>query len=50
MSSIYEAIGRIVVAQLMRRHRRTIRTAALLALVALLLGGYLAAARRLEEG
>jgi hypothetical protein len=50
MSKIYEAIGRMVVAQLMRRHRRTIWTAGVLALTALLLGGYLAAARRLEEG
>jgi hypothetical protein len=50
MSAIYEAIGRAVVWFVRVRYRRQIRIAAGVALASLLLGGYLAASRKVEEG
>ncbi len=50
MSSVYEAIGRLVVARTLSRHERQLRIGGALALVALLVGGYLAASRKVSEG
>jgi hypothetical protein len=50
MSAIYEAIGRLVVWFVRVRFRRQLRIAAGAAIVALLLGGYLAASRSFDEG
>ena len=50
MSAIYEAIGRVVVWFVRVRYRRPIRIALGVALASLLLGGYLAASRKMEEG
>ena len=50
MSAIYEAIGRGVVWFVRFRYGRQIRIALGLAIASLLLGGYLAASRRMEEG
>jgi hypothetical protein len=50
MSSIYEAIGRVVVWIVRVRYGRQIRIALGIALASILLGGYLAASRKMEEG
>jgi hypothetical protein len=50
MSSIYEAIGRVVVWIVRVRYGRQIRIAIGIAVVSVLLGGYLAASRKVEEG
>jgi len=50
MTRIYAVIGRLWVAVFWVRHRRQIRIAAAVALGAVLLGGYLAASRDVEEG
>lgn len=50
MGAIYEAIGRAVVKFVRVRYRRQIRIALGLALASLLLGGYLAASKGVEEG
>ena len=47
---IYQLIGRLVVWFVRRRFRRQIRIGLGVALVSLLLGGYLAANRKMEEG
>ena len=49
-SMIYEAIGRLVVWFVRVRYRREIRIGLGVAIVSVLLGGYLAASRRMEEG
>jgi hypothetical protein len=50
MNAIYEAIGRVVVWFVRVRYGRQIRIALGVALASLLLGGYLAASRKVEEG
>jgi hypothetical protein len=50
VSAIYEAIGRTVVRFVRVRYRRQIRIAAALAVASVLLGGFLAASRDVEEG
>lgn len=50
MSAVYEAIGRVVVWFVRVRFRRQLRIAAGVGIVALLLGGYLAASRAVDEG
>jgi hypothetical protein len=50
MKAIYEAIGRLVVWFVRYRYGRQIRIAAGIGLASLLLGGYLAASRKMEEG
>ena len=50
MSSIYEAIGRAVVWVVRVRYGRQIRIALGVAVASVLLGGYLAASRKMEEG
>ncbi|HYU61723.1 MAG TPA: hypothetical protein VEK39_13275 [Solirubrobacterales bacterium] len=50
MSPIYEAIGRVVVWFVRVRFRRQLRIAAGVAVVAVVLGGYLAASRSVDEG
>jgi hypothetical protein len=50
MSPIYEAIGRVVVWFVRVRFRRQLRIAAAVAIVSVLLGGYLAASRSVDEG
>ncbi len=50
MSALYEAIGRAVVRFVRVRYRRQIRIAVALGVASLLLGGYLAARRDVEEG
>jgi hypothetical protein len=50
MSAIYEAIGRLVVRFVWARYGRQIRIALGVGLASLLLGGYLAASRKMEEG
>jgi hypothetical protein len=50
MSSIYEAIGRVVVWIVRVRYGRQIRIAIGIAVASVLLGGYLAASRKVEEG
>jgi len=50
VSAFYEAIGRVMVWFVRVRYRRQIRIALGVALASLLLGGYLAASRKMEEG
>ncbi len=50
MSSVYEAIGRLVVAYLRARFRSQIRVVAALGAVGAGVAAYLIAARDLEEG
>jgi len=50
MSSIYELVGRLVVAFVRRRFGRQIQMAAGLALAAGVVGAYLLASRDVEEG
>jgi hypothetical protein len=50
MSAVYEAIGRLVVWFVRIRFRRQIRIATGIAIVSVLLGGYLAASRSVDEG
>lgn len=50
LSRFYEAIGRLVVAFVRVRYRRQIRIAAGIGVAGLILGGYLAARRDVEEG
>jgi hypothetical protein len=50
MGPIYEAIGRLVVLFVRVRFRRQLRIAAGVAIVAVVLGGYLAASRSVDEG
>jgi len=50
LSSIYELIGRIVVAFVRRRFGRQIQVGAGLALAAGVIGAYLLASRDVEEG
>jgi hypothetical protein len=50
MSAIYEAIGRAVVKFVRIRYQREIRIAAAIGIVSVLLGGYLAANRSVDEG
>ena len=50
MSAFYEAVGRMVVWFVRVRYRRHIRIAFGVAVASLLLGGYLAASRKMEEG
>lgn len=50
MSSIYELIGRLVVALVRRRFGRQIQVAAGLALAVGVVGAYLLASRDVEEG
>jgi hypothetical protein len=50
MSTIYEAIGRIVVTLIRVRFRRQLRVAAVLGVGAALAAGYLLATRDVEEG
>ncbi len=50
MSSIYELVGRLVVAFVRRRFGRQIQVAAGLALAAGVVGAYLLASRDVEEG
>ena len=50
MTRIYAVIGRLTVALIWARYGRQIRIAGAVTLGALLLGGYLAASRHVEEG
>lgn len=50
MSWIYEAIGRAVVRLVMIRYGRQIRIGIAVAVASVLLGTYLAASRKMEEG
>ena len=50
MSLIYETIGRLVVRSFLSRFGPQLRIGGVVALVALLIGGYLAASRKVEEG
>jgi hypothetical protein len=50
VSSVYEAIGRAVVWFVRVRYGRQSRIALGLAIASVLLGGYLAANRKMEEG
>ena len=50
MGSVYETIGRLVVRFVISRYGRQLRIGVVVALVALLVGGYLAASRKVEEG
>ena len=50
MSTFYEAIGRLVVWFVRLRYGRQIRIALGVAVASVLLGGYLAANRNVEEG
>jgi hypothetical protein len=50
MSAFYEAIGRLVVWFVRMRFRRQIRIGLGVGAVAVLLGGYLAASRSVDEG
>jgi hypothetical protein len=50
MSAVYEAIGRAVVMFVRIRFRRQLRIAAIVAIGSVLLGGYLAASRAVDEG
>lgn len=50
MSQIYEAIGRAVVWFVRVRYGRQIRIGVGIAVVSVLIGGYFAANRRVEEG
>ena len=50
MSPIYQAIGRAVVWFVRVRYGRQIRIAIGIGILSVLLGGYLAASRKMEEG
>jgi hypothetical protein len=50
MSAVYEAIGRAVVRFALIRYRSQIRIALGIGIVSVLLGGYLAASRSVDEG
>ena len=50
MSPIYQAIGRAVVWLVRARYGRQIRIGIGIGIAAALLGGYLAASRKMEEG
>jgi uncharacterized membrane protein len=50
MRAIYTAIGRTLVWSVRYRYGRQIRIAAGIGLASLLLGGYLAASRKMDEG
>jgi hypothetical protein len=50
MSTFYEAIGRLVVWFVRVRFRRQIRIAIGIGIASVLLGGYLAASRSVDEG
>ena len=50
MRSFYEAIGRLVVWFVRVRYGRKIRIALGIGIASVLLGGYLAASRKMEEG
>jgi hypothetical protein len=50
MSMFYEAIGRAVVWAIRYRYGRQIRIALGIGIVSILLGGYLASSRKMEEG
>jgi hypothetical protein len=50
MRSFYEAIGRLVVWFVRVRYGRQIRIALSIGIASVLLGGYLAASRKMEEG
>ena len=50
MRSVYEAIGRVVVWIVRVRFGRQLRIAIGIGIAAVLLGGYLAASRKMEEG
>jgi hypothetical protein len=50
MSAVYEAIGRAVVWFVRVRYQRQIRIAMGIGIVSVLLGGYLAASRSVDEG
>jgi len=50
MSSIYEAIGRVVVWFVRTRFKRQLRIAAGVAIVVIAVGGVLAANRSVDEG
>lgn len=50
MGSVYETIGRLAVRFVILRYGRQLRIGAAVALIALLVGGYLAAPRKVEEG
>ena len=50
MRWFYEAIGRMVVRFVRVRYGRQIRIALGIGIASLLLGGYLAASRKMEEG
>jgi hypothetical protein len=50
MSAVYEAIGRLVVRFVRIRFRRQIRIAVAIGIASVLLGGYLAANRSVDEG
>jgi hypothetical protein len=50
MSAFYEAVGRLVVWFVRVRYGRQIRIALGIGVASLLLGGYLAASRKMEEG
>jgi hypothetical protein len=47
---IYEAIGRVVIWFVRVRYGRQIRIGLAVAVASVLLGGYLAASRKMEEG
>jgi hypothetical protein len=47
---IYEAIGRVVIWFVRVRYGRQIRIGLVVAVASVLLGGYLAASRKMEEG
>ncbi len=50
MSAFYEAVGRVVVTFIRVRYRRQLRVAGALAVVSVLVAGYLLAGREVEEG
>jgi hypothetical protein len=50
MSAFYETIGRAVVWLVRYRYGRQIRIALGIGVAAILLGGYLASSRKMEEG
>ncbi|MGI9556859.1 MAG: hypothetical protein ACR2N5_02850 [Solirubrobacterales bacterium] len=50
MGPIYEMIGRLVVGMFIQQHRRKLQIGGVAALVAILVGAYLSAARKVEEG
>jgi hypothetical protein len=50
VSAFYELIGRLYVAWLWRRYGRQLRIASVIAIAAVVAGGYLAATREPPEG